>query len=207
MSLQVGCPHCAASLEKYGDGWRCAVHGSVSALWRAVHSGYDAFSQHLMWAAGFPTTLPWPLPTGWWVTDFATVHDGERATATMASVAGSTHQDGPVEVLVVCEEAGVGLGARVSGFVHTDPGAHLGEERLRLRVDTRLHSFWPVTGASIHQGASSVVAGEVDGRWMWLVLRPASALLLLGGQFALADVSDQGPSLLELPFGGPAPVW
>lgn len=206
MSLRVGCPRCGAGVDEHGGGWRCAVHGSVPALWRAERSDYDSFSQHLLRAKGLPTFVPWPLADGWRITDFAAVRDGDRAMATMAAVAGSTPHDGPVDVLVVCEEPGTGFGARLAGVVHDDPGAQLAEERLRVRVETRLHSFWPVSTPA-GAGDRSIVAGEVYGRWMWLVLRPASALLLLGGQFQLADLSGRGPSLLELPFGGPPPTW
>ncbi|UMG91723.1 hypothetical protein [Nocardioides sp. TF02-7] len=45
------------------------------------------------------------------------------------------------------------------------------------------------------------------GRWLWLVLRPASAVLLLRDEWILRDVSASGPQLVALPFGGPAPPW
>ena len=51
----------------------------------------------------------------------------------------------------------------------------------------------------------SVVAGEAHGRWLWIVLRPASAILLLRDDWILRDVSAVGPPLVEMPFGGPAP--
>ena len=50
-------------------------------------------------------------------------------------------------------------------------------------------------------------AGESDGRWLWLVMRPASAALLLGDDWLLADVTGFGPEALEMPFGGPRPTW
>ena len=53
----------------------------------------------------------------------------------------------------------------------------------------------------------AVLAGEAEGRWLWLVLRPASALLLLRDDWILRDVSQVGPPLVELPFGGPPPHW
>ena len=54
--------------------------------------------------------------------------------------------------------------------------------------------------------AASVV-GEFAGRWLWIVLRPASAVLLLRDDWILRDVSGVGPPLVEMPFGGPRPVW
>ena len=51
----------------------------------------------------------------------------------------------------------------------------------------------------------SVFAGEAAGRWLWLVLRPASAMLLLRDDWILRDIAGLGPQLVELPFGGPPP--
>ena len=51
----------------------------------------------------------------------------------------------------------------------------------------------------------SVFAGEAGGRWLWVVLRPASAMLLLRDDWILRDVSGIGPPLVEMPFGGPRP--
>jgi hypothetical protein len=53
----------------------------------------------------------------------------------------------------------------------------------------------------------SVFVGEAFGRWLWLVLRPASAALLLREEWILQDVSRVGPPLVEVTFGGPAPGW
>jgi hypothetical protein len=52
-----------------------------------------------------------------------------------------------------------------------------------------------------------VFAGEADGRWLWLVMKPASAALLLQDDWLLADVTGFGPEALEMPFGGPRPAW
>jgi hypothetical protein len=40
-----------------------------------------------------------------------------------------------------------------------------------------------------------------------MVLRPASALLLLRDDWILRDLSELGPPLVELSFGGPGPAW
>ena len=50
-------------------------------------------------------------------------------------------------------------------------------------------------------------AAEAAGRWLWIVLRPASALLLLRQDWNLRDVSHVGPQLVELPFGEHRPAW
>jgi hypothetical protein len=53
----------------------------------------------------------------------------------------------------------------------------------------------------------SVFAGEAQGRWLWLVIRPASAALLLHDEWILMDIAGLGPELVELPFGGNPPPW
>ena len=53
----------------------------------------------------------------------------------------------------------------------------------------------------------SVFVGEAHGRWLWLVLRPASAALLLNDEWILLNVNDLGPELVDLPFGGSLPPW
>jgi hypothetical protein len=40
-----------------------------------------------------------------------------------------------------------------------------------------------------------------------MVLRPASAALLLNEEWVLHDLSDLGPELVALPFGGSPPAW
>ena len=68
-------------------------------------------------------------------------------------------------------------------------------------------SLWDISTASDDgEFDRSVLAGEADGRWLWIVLRPASALLLLRDDWILRDVSGAGPQLVELPFGGTAPA-
>jgi hypothetical protein len=216
--LQVGCPRCPAPVAEAGDGrWSCPDHGLVVPLWRPERSSYDDFAGHLQRARTFPTYLPWPLGPGWSVTDFAAVAPkGGAARATMTCVSGTSQLDGPVDVMVVSEEPGTGFGARVAGLTgdhgaeRIDPGQEVGDgpPTIRVRVGNHPVGLWPVS-VSVADGEwdRSVVAGEAEGRWLWLVLRPASAILLLRDDWILRDVSATGPQLLTLPFGGPAPPW
>jgi hypothetical protein len=128
----------------------------------------------------------------------------------MTCVSGTSALDGPVDVLVINEEPGTGLGSRIAGTWHDDPGTEVGDgpPSLRVRVESQTVPLWPVsTSAAGGEWDRSVVAGEAEGRWLWLVLRPASAMLLLADDWLLRDVSGLGPPLVELPFGGPAPAW
>lgn len=210
MPLTVSCPRCATPVARAGDGWSCPDHGLIEPLWRPPEASYAAFVEHLGATARFPTYLPWPLSPGWRVTDFAAVGDRARGRAAMTCVSGTSALDGPVDVLVVSEEPGIGLGARIAGTVHDDPGTEVGvgPPAVRVRIDSKVIPLWPVsTSAASGEWDRSVVAGEANGRWLWMVLRPASAILLLRDDWILRDVSGLGPPLVELPFGGPAPPW
>ena len=161
------------------------------------------------------------MSPGWTVSDFAVV--GPRtegvgeARATMTCSSGTSSLDGPVDVFVVSEESGTGLGARCAGTTHLDPGPEIGagSPAVRVRIGSQSVSLWPVsTVPTVASPAGedreldrSVVAGEAGGRWLWLVLRPASAILLLRDEWILRDVSGIGPPLVEMPFGGPSPGW
>ncbi|HWI44257.1 MAG TPA: DUF6758 family protein [Nocardioides sp.] len=216
-ALRIACPRCPAPVAELGPLWSCPEHGEVLPLWHPATASYDDFAGHLRRAGGFPTLLPWPLGPGWSVTDFAAVAPKRgAATATLTCVSGTSQLDGPVDVIVVSEEAGTGLGARVAGLTganggeRIDPGAEVGDgpPSVRVRVDNRPVGLWPVSVSSTEgEWDRSVVAGEAEGRWLWLVLRPASAILLLRDDWILRDVSGSGPQLVALPFGGPAPTW
>lgn len=225
--LAPGCPRCPTPVARVGEGgsWACPDHGPVRPLWRPEEASYDGFVAHLDQADGFPTYLPWPLSPGWEVTDFAVVGDERGATATLTCVSGPSELDGPVDVLVVAEEPGVGLGARCAGTAGADPGTQVGEgpPTVRLWIGSQPVPMWPVDcwahdrtdeltdlGAEPQPGGEwdrSVVVGEAGGRWLWLVIRPASALLLLHEGWQLRDVSGLGMALVEVPFGGPHSRW
>ncbi|TIC87567.1 hypothetical protein E8D34_09665 [Nocardioides sp. GY 10113] len=179
-------------------------------MWRPTDSSYEAFVDHLARAGAFPTYLPWPLGPGWVVSDFAVVA-GDSTRATMTCASGTTALDGPVDVIVVSEEPGTGLGARLAGLdLGSDgaPSGGAGPPEVRIRLETYPVGLWPVsTSAADGEWDRSVLAGEAEGRWLWLVLRPASAILLLRDGWILRDLSAVGPQLMTLTFGGPAPSW
>lgn len=211
MSLAVGCPQCAAPVTESAQGWICATHAAIEPMWRTTAPTYDDFAEHLLRAETMPTYLPWPLSPGWSVTDFAGIGAApQRPRATMTCASGLSELDGPVDVAVIAEEPGTGFGARVAGLVARDPGAEIGggAPAVRVRIGRQVVPLWPVsTSSEDAEWDRSVVAGEAEGRWLWLVLRPASAILLLQADWILRDASQVGPALVELPFGGPAPSW
>ena len=209
MSLAAGCPRCSTPVAHHGaDGEvSCPEHGVVRALWRSAAPSYDEFMEHLELADGMPTYLPWPLAPGWQVSDFA-VAPGE---ATLTVVTGTSDLDGAVEIVIVAEETGVGLGPRVAGTGAPRHGMWGEPPSARVRVEGQPVPLWPVStlDGDDHDAEwdRSVLAGESAGRWLWLVVRPAAAVLLLQDDWALRDVSRLGMALVEVPFGGSATGW
>ncbi|HEU4567495.1 MAG TPA: DUF6758 family protein [Marmoricola sp.] len=209
MSLAASCPRCTSPLTQGDEGWACLQHGEVEPLWRPEKVDYETFAELVGRAGDLPIYLPWPMSPGWSIADFGCVA-GRGPSATVTTTVGMSDLDGQVEVSVVAEDPGVGLGARVAGSKHTDPGDQVGSgpPAVRLRAGGRPVPMWVV---DVDNGddvlGASVFAGEAEGRWLWLVLRPASAALLLHDEWLLADVTGFGPNALEMPFGGPRPAW
>ncbi|WP_234412327.1 DUF6758 family protein [Nocardioides sediminis] len=213
--LDPGCPRCPRPVVRADGGWACRDHGPVTALWRPVEASYEAFVEHLERAGGFPTLLPWPLGPGWHISGFGVVagaDEGPQATVTCSS--GTSAIDGPVDVLVVTEEPGTGVGTRVARLPGDTPG-DLGDDPplTKVRVGHVSVPMWPVSTSSAPAGTPGVeldrfvLVGEESGRWLWLVIRPASAMLLLRDEWILRDAAGLGPPLVELAFGGPDPGW
>ena len=211
MGLQAGCPRCSSPVSSDRTGWRCGDHAAIDPLWRPDTAGYELLTEHLRLCDTFPTLLPWPLPPGWMVTDFGCVGLPDTGTrATYISASGASDLDGVVELTVVSEEPGVGLGSRCAGTDRTDPGGEIGRgaPQAKVRLDGHPISLWSVsTSESVETLDRSVFAGEAHGRWLWLVLRPASAALLLGDEWTMLDVNQLGPALVDLPFGGTPTPW
>jgi hypothetical protein len=211
MALAPGCPRCLTPLDGTEPPWRCPDHGLVTPLWRPEKANYEDLAEHLRRCRSIPTLLPWPLSPGWSITDFGCVVDpGSEARANLASCSGVSDLDGVVELTVVSEEPGVGLGSLLAGTGRTDPGTEIGDgpPHAKVRLDGHPISLWTVTTSDRDRDFDrSVFAGEAHGRWLWLVLRPASAALLLNDEWILMDIADLGPELIDLPFGGHPPSW
>lgn len=190
--------------------WTCPVHGTIHPLWRPETADYESFAELVGRVDDLATYLPWPMSPGWSISDFGCVTGGDHSRATMTTTTGTSDLDGPVEVTVISEDPGVGLGARCAGTAYDDPGEQigLGPHAIHVRAGGRTVPLWAVD-SSLDDDllAKAVFAGEADGRWLWLVIRPAGAALLLRDEWLLADVTGFGPEALEMPFGGPRPTW
>jgi hypothetical protein len=218
--LTASCPRCTSPITGEGESFACTVHGPIEPLWRPVEADYDSFADLVGRSDDLPTYLPWPMSPGWSIADFGCVGIGKRVRATVTTTVGTSDLDGEVEVTIVSEEPGIGLGARCAGTTYDDPGPQIsnGPPSIHVRAGGRTVPLWLVEDTRPHTEtapgtpdddllARAVFAGEADGRWLWLVMKPASAALLLHDDWLLADVTGFGPEALEMPFGGPRPAW
>jgi uncharacterized protein DUF6758 len=158
--------------------------------------------------ARVPLWVPWPLPLGWLVTGFLNVGDertGSRACAT--AVSGPGLVAGPADMLLIAEEPGVGLGAHYAGLDAPDPGKSCAASPPHAKVEvrgvgTRAH---PVPLWAIDAGPDrAVYVGEALGNWLWAVLWPAEAGVLMLEQLRLTDLREPGMAL-DLPYGAYCP--
>lgn len=175
------------------------MHGPVAPLQPVVRPSSEVVL-HVAARARVPQWLPWPLPTSWLVAGVAHAGDqrsGPRATALACT--GPAPLGGPGEMLLVAEEPGVGLGARYAGIDGPDPG-DIGDGRApQAKVEASGHPtpLWLVPDSPDDR---AVYVGEADGCWLWVVLWPASAGVLLVEDLRLVDLRDPGHPL-DLPVG------
>lgn len=202
-----------SSLESAAGVHSCPSHGVVVPLWRPSTANYDSFADMVRLADPLALYVPWPMSPGWQISDFGVVVDREdEQSAPLASFTTTTGQsdlDGQVEVTLVAEDPGVGLGARCAHTASVDPGDQVGRGPALVHVRAGGHQvpLWPVDTNHNAPLSAGVFAGEADGRWLWVIMRPASAALLLRDEWLLADVTGFGPEAIEMPFGGPRATW
>jgi hypothetical protein len=198
------CPRCGARVREpsaWSSAWQCDQHGEVAPLAPAYSPSRDGL-EGLLRTRGAPVWLPWPLPAGWLVTGFAGVGDERTGTCGCAvALSGPNPCGGPGELLLVSEEPGIGLGARFAGLDGPDPGAGFatGPPHVFVRVDSHDFPLWHVDAPG-----RAAFAGEVKAHWLWAVLWPETAGLLLLESITLRDLRDPGQEL-DLPFGAPSP--
>jgi hypothetical protein len=189
--------------------WVCAEHGAVAPL-QVVHPPSAVWLADVAGRSAVPVWMPWPLPAGWLLTGVAEAGAERQApVATVVACSGpnpapnpTVPTERPADLLVVAEAPGVGLGAHLAGLEHVDPGDAVASGRPHAKVLAQgQHTpLWNVDGS--HDRVAFV--GESRGVWLWLLLWPASAGVLLLENFDLVDVRDGGPAL-NPPTGAPSP--
>jgi hypothetical protein len=194
------CPRCRRPVREptvWSSAWRCDLHGEVHPLLPAFSSSREGLDG-LLSTPGVPAWLPWPLPSSWLVAGFAGAGDGRSGVRACAvALCGPNPLGGPADMLVIAEEPGVGLGAALAGLDGVDPGAGFATAPSIATASFGNHDFplWQVDSPD-----RAVFAGEIKGRWLWLVLWPETAGILLIEPIALRDLRDPGQDL-DLPFG------
>lgn len=221
MPLLLSCPRCArdvkVSSEPAGASQlgtvECPVHGIVTPLARPHVVDIDGLREVSELVPERSIYLPWPMSPGWSIADFGCVAGSDSATFSVTI--GTTIPDGRVEVSVISEDPGVGVGARCAGLAGVDPGRQLGVElggerpAAYVRIDSRAVPLWIIRNLDPDADPleTTAFAGEADGRWLWVVIRPASAALLLRDDWLLTDISGISEEALGMPFGTERAAW
>ncbi|NYI08103.1 DUF6758 family protein [Allostreptomyces psammosilenae] len=202
------CPRCGGPLRRpglYADDWQCDAHGGVPPLHPAAAPSAAALGA-VVERAGVPVWLPWPLPRGWLHTGAHYAGDGRSgAPAVAVACSGPGPLGGLGEMVLVSEELGVGLGAHYAGLPGYDPGPALAETPSDAKVTAagRPTPLWSLRDAPADR---AVFVGEAMGMWLWAVLWPNAAGVLMYDDLALSDLRDDtGPELEALPCGALSP--
>ncbi len=181
------CPRCGQPVLQLADAsWWCSTHGPVAALWPVDEPSAESLRDHLE-AASVPTWLPWPMPTPWSVAGVVRAGDPD-VQATALACAAPDPVGGVADVVIVCEEPGVGLGARYAGLPTLDVGREISGSPPTTKVHVAGHAtpLWWV-GADTERDA---FVGEASGRWLWVIAWPGSAGALLAEMPTLVDLHE-----------------
>jgi hypothetical protein len=203
-TVNLSCPRCGGAIaapSAWSSSWRCEAHGDVDPL-RQVQSVSSEGLAGLLRNAAVPVMLPWPLPAGWLVTGFAAAGDERTGTRGCAvALSGPNPVGGPGEMLLVSEDLGVGLGAYCAGLDGPDPGGGFTTGAPHAQVVFGNHELplWHVDAPGC-----AAFAGELMGGWLWVLLWPDTAGVLLIESLPVRDLRDPGQAL-DLPFGARSP--
>ncbi|MQY03609.1 hypothetical protein ACRB68_16540 [Actinomadura sp. RB68] len=180
------------------------MHGAVLPRQPSKRPGAESLAAVLS-DTRVPVWTPWPLPHGWLITGFGTAGDertGVRGCA--VALSGPNLLGGPADMLLIAEEPGVGLGAHHAGLDGPDPGAGFDSVPPQVKVDISgpratpggTVSMWSVQAAPDR----AVYVGEAMGNWLWAVLWPATAGVLMLEPQTLLDLREPGMEP-HLPYG------
>jgi hypothetical protein len=157
---------------------------------------------HVCSGAQVPLWLPFPMPTGWLVSGVGSAGDERTgARATLLACSGPAPLGGPADLVLVAEEPGVGLGARFAALPAPDPGPDISAMAPQAKVEAASHPtpLWALPGDD-----RAAFVGEAKGLWLWAVLWPAAAGLLLLEDLTLLDLREGIPAA-AVDFGSLSP--
>lgn len=182
------CVRCGRPVAEFV--WRCEVHGDTVPLHPPAVAAPTELDQ-LARQSLVPVWVPRRLPPGWSLSGVQGAGDPRSGlVGALVAASGPSPVGGLADLLLVAEEPGVGLGARLAGLPGPDPGDCL-SGLPEAKVDAAGHptSLWPCPGPADR----AVLAGEAKGLWLWAVLFPATASLMLFEDIRLDDARDGGP--------------
>ncbi|MGB8649460.1 MAG: DUF6758 family protein [Mycobacteriales bacterium] len=202
MSAAPRCPRCSGDLRAPGlmsSDWTCAEHGRVQPY---HHTKVEALAS-VAADSRVPVWAPLPLLAGWTVGGLGWCGDERTgATATVLALAGPSPLGGPADMLLVAEEPGVGLGARLAGIDGVDPGSIAdGAPDAKIVAAHHPTALWRSDSAEDRVA----FVGEASGVWLWAVLWPPAAELVLMEHVELHDIRHSAHGGLELPVGAASP--
>lgn len=179
----------------WSNEWQCSRHGSVPPYHVMQHCGPESLD-HVVQLAGVPVWLASGVPGTWLASGFGYAGDDRtRARAVATCATGPSPLGGGAELILVAEEPGVGLGARHAGLHEPDPGDGFDVGAPDARVDAAGHPtpLWSIPC----RGDRAVFVGEAKGLWLWAVVHPGAAGVLLYDEIALTDLRDTPAGGLE----------
>ena len=179
--------------------WTCGAHGVVQP-WRSA--SLEAIGV-VAGRSRVPLWSPLPLLPGWTLTGLGSAGDERSdACATLLALAGPSPLGGPADLLLVAEEPGVGLGARIAGIDGLDPGSFVaGSPEAKVLAAGHPTALWRCDSADDRVA----FVGEASGVWLWAVLWPPAAELVLLEHVELHDLRHEAHAGLDLPHGAPSP--
>ena len=200
MTVAPRCPRCSADLRAPGlmsSDWSCSTHGVVLPFTPLSLEALPQLAQH----AHVPLWSPLPLLPGWTLTGLGSAGDERSGVrATVLALSGPSPLGGPADLLLVAEEPGVGLGSRLAGLSEVDPGDCVqGTPDAKVLATGHPTALWRCGSA---QDRVAFV-GEAAGVWLWAVLWPPEAELVLLEQVELHDLRHAAHEGLTLPHGAP----
>ena len=181
--------------------WECAAHGAVAPYTHVLRATGESVRQ-LAARSDVPVWSPLPLLPGWTLAGLARAGDERRgARATAVAFGGPSPLGGPADLVLVAEEPGTGLGARLAGTEGLDAGdAVRGAPDAKVLAGGHPTPLWCAASPSDR----AVFVGEALGVWLWAVLWPAAAELVLLEHVDLHDVRHDAHASLDLPVGAPS---
>ena len=193
------CPRCGTPVrrDEYGHWW-CSADGMVAPL-----GGYEEPSVHVLLKhitdAQMPTWLPWPMPANWSVSGVGRAGEAPEQ-ATVLACSGPDPIAGDADLVMVCEEPGVGLGAFYAGAAGLDVGRQISGFPAATRIMVGQHAapLWWVG----ERDDRDVLVGEASGRWLWIIAWPATAGAMIRDGTTFVDLRTLLGQLVVIPLSG-----